>query len=174
MQRITRISLALAAAMAAAGCSEFGLDPSAPAPAAATTPVSPLETKFYSSDEDVQAGFRNFEEGAFALAETRFRKAVEKSPRDLTAWIGLAATYDRLRRFDLADRAYGQAIKIGGVTVTILNNRGYSYLLRGDVVNARKQFMEAYKIDPNNPTVINNLHLLDGSKQYVRRVDTAY
>ena len=85
-----------------------------------------------------------------------------------------AATYDRLRRFDLADRAYAQAIKISGVNVTILNNRGYSYLLRGDVVNARKQFTAAYNIDPSNPTVINNLHLLDGSKQYVRRVEGAY
>jgi Flp pilus assembly protein TadD len=41
------------------------------------------------------------------LAEKHFRAAVEKHPRDAEAWIGLAASYDRLRRFDLADRAYG-------------------------------------------------------------------
>jgi hypothetical protein len=51
-------------------------------------------------------------------------------PRDLDSWIGLAASYDRLRRFELADRAYEQAIKIGGATGEILNNRGYSYMLR--------------------------------------------
>jgi Flp pilus assembly protein TadD len=31
-----------------------------------------------------------------------------------------------LRRFDLADRAYGQAIRIVGPTAEILNNQGYS------------------------------------------------
>ena len=174
MQRIARISFALAAVLAVAGCSDLGLNPSVPSPGDRTNPVTTLQTKYYSSDEDVQAGFKHFEEGGFALAQERFQRAVEKSPRDVTAWVGLAATYDRLRRFDLADRAYEQAIKIGGVNITILNNRGYSYLLRGDVVNARKQFMLAYKIDPSNPTVINNLHLLDGSRQYVRRVEAAY
>lgn len=170
----TRTVFALAALLGLAGCSDFGLNPSAPSPADTTNSITPLQTKFYSSDEDVQAGFKHFEEGGFALAQARFQAAVEKSPRDVTAWIGLAATYDRLRRFDLADRAYSQATRIGGVNITILNNRGYSYLLRGDVVNARKQFMLAYKVDPSNPTVINNLHLMDGSKQHVRRVEAAY
>ena len=53
-------------------------------------------------------------------------------PRDLEAWIGLAASYDRLRRYDLADRAYDQAMKIAGPSAEILNNKGYSYMLRGD------------------------------------------
>jgi len=39
-----------------------------------------------------------------------------KSSRDVTAWIGLAASYDRLARFDLADRAYTMAIRLAGET----------------------------------------------------------
>jgi Flp pilus assembly protein TadD len=62
------------------------------------------------------------------LAEKHFRAAVEKHPRDAEAWIGLAASYDRLRRFDLADRAYGQAVGIVGPTVEILNNQGYVHV----------------------------------------------
>ena len=47
--------------------------------------------------------------GNYGLAEENYRKAVELGPRDLDAWLGLAASYDRLKRFDLADRAYAQA-----------------------------------------------------------------
>jgi hypothetical protein len=63
--------------------------------------------------------------GASVAAERRqVRLAVEKHPRDAVAWIGLAASYDRLRRIDLTDRAYGQAVGIVGPTVEILNNQG--------------------------------------------------
>ncbi len=63
--------------------------------------------------------FRYFD----GIAQRYFKDAVEKAPRDVTAWIGLAASYDRLRRFDLADQAYVQAIRLGGETVQILNIR---------------------------------------------------
>ena len=78
-------------------------------------------------------------------------------------WIGLAASYDRLRRFDLADRAYTQAMKIAGATPEILNNVGYSYMLRGDYRRARETLMQAQAQDPGNPYIRNNLELLDAS-----------
>lgn len=56
-----------------------------------------------------------------------------------------------------------------GETVQILNHRGYSYLLRGDLRKARVQFLKAYQLDPTNPTVINNLQLLDSSYRFVQR-----
>ena len=95
------------------------------------------------------------------LAERYFRDATEKAPKDPTAWIGLAASYDRIARFDLADRAYAYAIRLVGETTQILNNQGYSYMLRGDLVNARKKFLKAYELEPNNPTIANNLRLLN-------------
>jgi len=94
---------------------------------------------------------------------------VEKAPKDVNAWIGLAASYDRLRRFDLADQAYRQAIRLGGETVQILNDQGYSYMLRGDLSAARRKFQRAYTLDPGNPTIANNLQLLDGSRKFIER-----
>jgi tetratricopeptide (TPR) repeat protein len=41
--------------------------------------------------------------GNFGIAQQYFRDAVEKAPKNASAWIGLAASYDRLGRFDLAD-----------------------------------------------------------------------
>ncbi|WP_245329484.1 MULTISPECIES: tetratricopeptide repeat protein [Bradyrhizobium] len=82
---------------------------------------------------------------------------------------GLAASYDKLRRFDLADQAYAQAIRLGGETVQILNDQGYSYMLRGNLNAARRKFEKAYSLDPGNPVIANNLELLNGSRRFIER-----
>jgi Flp pilus assembly protein TadD len=68
-----------------------------------------------------------------------------------------------LRRFDLADRAYAQAIGIVGPTVEILNNQGYSYMLRGDYKRARDKLTAAQRLEPANKYVANNMQLLEDS-----------
>jgi Flp pilus assembly protein TadD len=85
---------------------------------------------------------------------------VETHPRDAEAWLGLAASYDQLRRFDLADRAYAQATRIAGLTIEIINNEGYSYMLRGDYRRAAARLAQAAKQAPDNPYVKNNIRLL--------------
>jgi len=129
--------------------------------------------KYYPSDEPLRLGVEHFKSGEYGLAEQYFRDAVEKSRKDATAWIGLAASYDHLGRFDLADRAYRSAIQLKGETVQILNNEGYSYLLRGDLRRARAKFNLAAQRDPTSPTIANNLHLLDASTRYIERAPDA-
>ena len=129
----------------------------------------PTDVKYYPSDETVRLGLEQFNRGNFGLSQRYFKEAVEKAPRDVTAWIGLAASYDRLRRFDLADQAYAQAIRLGGETVQILNDQGYSYMLRGNLSAARRKFERAYSLDPTNPVIINNLELLNGSRKFIER-----
>jgi len=142
----------------------------APAVPAPVDPVQePTDVKYYPSDEPVRMGLEQFNRGNYGLSQRYFRDAVEKSPRDVTAWIGLAASYDRLRRFDLADRAYAQAIRLGGETVQVLNDQGYSYMLRGNLSAARRKFEKAYSLDPSNPTIANNLQLLNGSRKFIER-----
>jgi Flp pilus assembly protein TadD len=133
------------------------------------TVEQPADVQYYPSDEPLRLGLEHFNRGHYGIAERYFRDAVEKAPRDVTAWVGLAATYDRIGRFDLADRAYSSAFKLGGNTIELLNNQGYSYMLRGDYPAARKKFLQAYAREPNNPTVLNNLKLLNGSAKSIRR-----
>jgi len=114
-------------------------------------------------NDELNLGKKHYRANNFGLAEKHFRLAVEKHPRDAEAWLGLAASYDRLRRFDLADRAYAQAIGILGPTVEILNNQGYSYMLRGDYKRAHATLAAARRKDPNNKYVQNNLRLLEAS-----------
>jgi tetratricopeptide (TPR) repeat protein len=114
-------------------------------------------------NDDLSLGKKQYRVNNFGLAEKYFRRAVEQHPRDAEAWLGLAASYDRLHRFDLADRAYNQAIGIVGPTSEILNNQGYSYMLRGDYKRARAKLIDAQRKDPRNKFVQNNLQLLEES-----------
>jgi Flp pilus assembly protein TadD len=133
------------------------------------TVQDPDQVKYYPSDEPLKLALEHFNRGHFGIAAKYFEDAVTQAPKDATAWVGLAASYDRIGRFDLADRAYKQAIKLVGETTAILNNEGYSYMLRGRLVEARRKFLLAYERDPNNPTIRNNLTLLDSSERYIRR-----
>ncbi len=129
-------------------------------------PVAPLSKPGLVGDDpndDVQHGKRYFRANDFGLAEKSFRTAVEKHPRDAEAWVGLAASYDRLHRFDLADRAYTEAIRIVGPTPEILNNQGFSYMLRGDYARAHRKLAEAQAKDPANLYVQANMRLLEES-----------
>jgi len=122
--------------------------------------------------DDLNLGKKHFRARDFGLAERHFRRAVEMSPRDAEAWLGLAASYDRLKRFDEADRAYRQVIAILGPTPEILNNQGYSYLLRGDYKTARKKFFAAQAKDPENPRIRRNIELMEASLQNGKGVAT--
>src|SRR4051812_49976237 len=164
----------LAAGLAA--CDTITRDAAVVAPAnpAGADPIQePTDVKYYPSDEPVRLGLEHFNRGSYGTAQRYFKDAVEKAPKDVTAWIGLAASYDRLRRFDLADPAYLQAIRLGGETVQILNDQGYSYMLRGNLSAARRKFEKAYSLDPTNPVIANNLELLNGSRRFIERSPNA-
>jgi len=162
-----RLCLAASVVVLVAGCQS-----TAPAPTPipdAQTGQNPADVKYYPSDDPVKLGVQRFYEGEFGLAQHYFQDAVEKTPKDPTAWMGLAASYDRLGRFDLADKAYAAAQKLVGYTPSLLNNQGYSYMLRGDLNAARAKFDAALNRDPTNPSIINNLALLNASSRFVER-----
>jgi Flp pilus assembly protein TadD len=116
--------------------------------------------------DDLSLGKKYYRDKNYGVAEKHYRRAAEMHPRDAEAWLGLAASYDQLRRFDFADRAYAQAIAIVGPTVEILNNQGYSYMLRGEYDRARAKLAAAERKDPGNKYVLSNRALLEaGSRQ---------
>jgi Tfp pilus assembly protein PilF len=132
-------------------------------PPAAEPDLLPRNYTPSSPSDDRSVAKENFRQGNYGLAERYFRRAVEAAPKDAEAWLGLAASYDRLKRFDLADRAYDQLVKLLGPTPIVLNNIGYSYMLRGDYVRARETLLSAQAKDPGNPYIQNNLALLEES-----------
>jgi len=112
------------------------------------------------SDEPLYLAKLQFRNGNYGLAEKYYRRAVEANPNSIDAWLGLAATYDRLKRFDLAEQSYDAVIAKIGYTPVVLNNLGYHYLLKGDLAEARKYLMRAYQKDPSNPEIQSNIALM--------------
>ena len=132
-------------------------------PEGAEASEAPNASGLLGSDpyDDLNTGKKLYRSANYGLAERHFRRAVESRPKDAEAWVGLAASYDQLRRFELADRAYAQAVGIVGKTPEVLNNQGYSFILRGDYTRARVTLLQAKAKDPENPYIQSNLQLLE-------------
>lgn len=122
-----------------------------------------------SGADAISEGRSAYRANHFREAENHFRRATQLDPRSSEAWLGLAASSDRLRDFAQADRAYSKAREIAGPTAEVLNNQGYSYMLRGDLKRAREALTAAQKLDPSNRYVENNLALLNSNEAKVRR-----
>jgi Flp pilus assembly protein TadD len=143
----------LGAGMIVSGCQTAAIDTTE------TTSIA-LESRDISA-ADLTAGKAQFRSANYGLAEQHFRKAVELRADNAEAWMGLAASYDQLGRFDFADRAYDQLLKVAGRRPEVLNNMGYSQLLRGNKKKARQLLNEA-RTGMADPAVVEaNLALLN-------------
>ena len=160
MRALKIISAATIAALSATGCADMADSfPVAPPPPMGEVILSPT---FQSGPEQplVDKAKVHFRNGEYGLAERYFRQAVEERYQNVEAWLGLAASYDNLKRFEEADRAYNVLEKMVGHTPTVLNNLGYHYMLKGEFGSAEHALLTAQAKDPYNPLICANLALL--------------
>jgi Flp pilus assembly protein TadD len=127
---------------------------------------SEYELRMYRGDDDASRARAHFLNGDYGLAELFYRRAVEATAQNSAAWAGLAASYDRIGRYDLAARAYRQAYRLGGTRYVLLNNQGYGRLLRGDRRGALRLFHEAQYLAPGDPTIANNIVIAQEGQAY--------
>jgi Flp pilus assembly protein TadD len=114
----------------------------------------------YTADAALAEAKGHFRNGDFGHSAALYKRVVELSPKNAEGFIGLSASYDRLRRFDLSDRVYSALFEITGGTAQYYNNVGYSYMLRGNLGAALTNFRKAQKLDPDNVVVANNIQIL--------------
>src|SRR5262249_10814437 len=107
-----RHAVALPIAMPLLSVFLFGCQPSVENRLLAESGLKMEDPKYYPSDDYLRMGKVYFRSGNYGSAEEKFRKAVEVTPKDAEAWLGLAASYDQLRRFDLADKAYDKVLAL--------------------------------------------------------------
>jgi Flp pilus assembly protein TadD len=188
--RISRVVLAAVCLMWLAGCETTSTNNPLAKSSAADSDVTgsvlgpektsdsnpdapPLKPELLGADpnDDLSIGKKYYRQGSYGLAERHFRKAVEMHPRDAESWVGLAAAYDQLKRFDLADRAYAQAVRLIGPTPDVMNNQGFSYMLRGDYGRARSMLLAAQTKAPKNPYIANNIRLLEESAHKAKGIN---
>ncbi len=137
----------------------------------ATPPALTPELLGTDPNDDLAIGKKYYRQGSYGLAERHFRKAVELHPRDAESWLGLAAAYDQLRRFDLADRAYAQVVKMIGETPEVMNNIGFSYILRNDYRRAHATLLAARAKAPDNPHILANLKMLEQAQRKTKGIN---
>ncbi len=160
MKTFKSICLAAVAALSIAGCGSIEGDNSPFGDAKKDGDFT--NSAFGSGPEQVwiDKAKENFRHGEYGLSERYFRQAIEERHSNAEAWLGLAASYDHLKRFDEADRAYEVLKKMVGTTPAILNNLGYHYMLKGDFAAAEQTLRTALAQDPKNPSIQANLAML--------------
>lgn len=114
----------------------------------------------YTADSALAEARTHFRNNDFGYSAALYKRVVELAPKDPEGYVGLGASYDRLRRFDLSDRVYASLYQLSGGTAQYYNNVGYSYLLRGNLSAALTNFRKAKKLDPDNMVIANNLQIL--------------
>jgi len=114
----------------------------------------------YTADTALSEARSHFRNNDFGYSAAFYKRVVELSPKSPEGYVGLSASYDRLGRFDLSDRVYASLYALSGGTAQYYNNVGYSYMLRGNLKEAHKNFQKAIKLEPENVVVANNLQIL--------------
>jgi protein O-GlcNAc transferase len=98
----------------------------------------------------IYARQKNYDE-----AEKAFKTAIEQNPSLPDAYNGLANIYNSQRKFDEAAKASAEAQKLlaqsggGGGDASTAFNQGVILWNSGKIAEAKSQFEEAIKIDPN-------------------------
>jgi len=160
MNVLLRVAPILVTAMVLAGCNSQ-LSPTLMAGSdASPRNLAKVDGNVPRSNAALRHAKEQFHERNYGLAEKKFRAIIEADEKNAEAWLGLAASYDQLQRFKLADRAYKEVRALNGPSAALHNNLGYSHLLRGNRRRARREFLKARAIEPKNQFVRNNLRAL--------------
>lgn len=102
-------------------------------------------------------GRQHFFAGQYGLAVNEFHTSLLLEGGQADTYNALGATYDKLGRFDLAQRYYKRALAINPNSPEYLNNYGYSLFLQGKTQQAARFFSRARRQDANNPVIQANL-----------------
>jgi cytochrome c-type biogenesis protein CcmH len=106
------------------------------------TPDAPLEARIADPGDDVD------------LLVAKVERHLATTPDDGNGWNVLAPVYFRIGRFDDAELAYRNAIRILGPDAERMNGLGETVVMRNDGIvtdDAQMAFQASLKLEPNNP-----------------------
>jgi tetratricopeptide (TPR) repeat protein len=110
----------------------------------------------YANIATIYARMKDYEK-----AEAAFKQAIEAKPDFAEAYNGLSTVYNAEKKFDLAAEASAQAMKLmgsagagaaggaGGASASATFNQGVILWNAGKIAEAKSQFEQAVKLDPN-------------------------
>jgi tetratricopeptide (TPR) repeat protein len=125
-------------------------------------PMIAMDGERMDVDDPVANGRALLLTGQYGLAVDALTRVLHDEPRNVRALNLIAEAYDRLHRYDLADRYHAEALEADPESVAALNNWGFSYLVRGDKTRAIGLLQRAAAIEGDQPVVVANLRLATG------------
>jgi tetratricopeptide (TPR) repeat protein len=126
-------------------------------------PVLAMDGQHLDASDPVERARALVLTGQYGLAIEGLSEAVTRDPGNARALSLLAVSYAQLKRFDLADRYHAEALEIEPSSVIVLNNWGYSYLMRGNGSRAADLLARAAAANDGRPIVTANLALARGN-----------
>jgi Flp pilus assembly protein TadD len=97
--------------------------------------------------------------GDLAQGEKLLDRATTYPTATWRAWNAKGVAADYRANWPVADQAYAQAARLAPDRAEVLNNIGWSLLVRGQWRNALAKFEQAAAIDPKSPRIAANLEL---------------
>jgi Flp pilus assembly protein TadD len=97
--------------------------------------------------------------GAVAQAVPLITRATKTGGASWRAWNALGVLADLSRDWGQADDAYALALRLAPNPAEVVNNRGWSQVLRGNWPEAVKDFELAATVNPSSTRISNNLEL---------------
>lgn len=125
-----------------------------------TAKIIPQNIPDVPTGTELAVARQNFNSGNFGFSARYFEKAFAAAPKDMSACLGIAASYDWMYEFGAADRAYAKCGKIDKNSFHYNNNLGFSHILRGDYAKATALLARASQLRPGDPLVETNLRIL--------------
>jgi tetratricopeptide (TPR) repeat protein len=125
-------------------------------------PVLGLDGQHLDASDPVERGRALILTRQYGLAIDGLNDVVTRDPGNARALTLLAVAYGQLKRFDLADRYHARALEVDPNSPVVLNNWGYSYLVRGDDRRAANLLERAMATSDGRPIVAANLALARG------------
>ena len=124
----------------------------APDPATASPEV---RARWETSLEFLAEGYRR--RGRIAAAVEAYRRAVELTPRDADALLGLASARQQAGEADRALELYARALEADSTRTVALVNRGVILEARGQVAGAEAAYRRAVELNPGEALAWANL-----------------
>ena len=106
-----------------------------------------------------RAGISALKQGDVATAAPLIDRATKAPRPSWRAWNARGVIADLQQDWRAADAAYGEAVDLAPDKADIVNNQGWSRLLRGDWKRAVGLFERAAELDPRATRIANNLEL---------------
>jgi Flp pilus assembly protein TadD len=97
--------------------------------------------------------------GRWLVAKPFAQCAVASPKSSWRAWNARGVIADFEKDWDAADNAYSKARALAPDEAEIINNQGWSHLLRGDWAGALPLIEQAAKLEPGSERIANNLEL---------------